>query len=77
MDEMCDWAILPSDIIYRHGNSYSKQRAHSEMYVSHFKCFYIEFGLLLLVSRSADCFDDCVVGRFIRICLVSGCLLGI
>jgi hypothetical protein len=77
MDERCDEAITPSDIIYRHGYSYTKPRACSEMHVSHFKRFCIEFGLLLLVSRSIHCFDGYVVDTLIHIFLVFGCLVGI
>jgi hypothetical protein len=76
MDERCDGAISLSDIIYRHGNSYTKQRAYSEMHVSHFKLFYIEFRLLLLVSRSVESFGGCVVGRLIRIWVFGWHLIG-
>jgi hypothetical protein len=67
MDEKCDGDISPSNIIYRHGNSYTKQRAYSETQVPHFKRFRIEFELLLLVSLSVDCFDGRVVGRLFRV----------
>jgi hypothetical protein len=67
IDERCDGAMSPAGYIYRQGTSYTKQRDYSQMHVSHLKHFCVEFRLLLLVGRSIDCFDGCVVGRLIRI----------